>query len=293
MVESADTVAIAQLIPSSQQYALLSDALGRLLDIESRGGWGILTDSTVLHPGIRGAAVERLRTRLVLSRDMDAADSAGDDYSPAVVRGVRSFQRRVGIHADGRVGPATRAALNVSARDRARIVAVNLERYRWIPRNPAGQIVVLDVAAGRATVMRDGVVVLRTNLDVSSSCTTPLPPVLADTISRVTNSNAVLRIQLAGGDSVVIRAVNKGRSGARACIVADDYAALRDVLVPRAGAYAPVTELYLVSPTAYVSGDSALMYRLDASRADVRLGAVLNMPEANESAMCDRLQTSP
>ncbi len=293
MVESADTVAIAQLIPASPQYALLSNALGRLLDIESRGGWGVVTDSTVLRPGSRGAAVERLRTRLVLSRDMDAADSAGKDYSPAVVRGVRSFQRRVGIHADGRVGPATRAALNVSARDRARIVAANLERYRWIPRSPVGQTVVLDVATGRATVMRHGVVVLRTNLGVSSSCTLPLPPVLADTISRVTNSNAVLRIRLAGGDSVVIRAADKGRNVARACLVADDYAALRDALVPRAGAYAPATELYMVLPTAYVSGDSALMYRPDASGADARLGAVLNMPEANQSAMCDRLQTSP
>lgn len=287
LIETADSVGIAHLMPPSPQYALLSRALKHLLDIQSRGGWSDLADSVPLAPGSRGPAVERLRKRLVLSGDIAAADSVGASYTAAVTRGVRKFQRRVGLAQDGHVGSATRAELEVTAQARARTVAANLERYRWLPRTLIGQIVILDLAGESMQVSRNGMPVLTTTIHVTPNCRMRIPPVIADTIARISASDAAIGMHLAKGDSVTIRG-NASHGEGAACLIADNLAGLRTVLTVPGVPGSSATVLYLIWPTAYVAGDSTLMYRHDATGADARIGASLPAPRVNDSAICER-----
>jgi murein L,D-transpeptidase YcbB/YkuD len=288
LIETPDGGGIARVMPASPQYALLSRALGRLLALGSQSYSSADAGSGPLRPGSSGIAVQRLRQELVRRGDLPPDDASGASYDAAVTSGVRNFQRRVGLVADGRVGPATRAALDVPADVRALTVAANLERYRWIPRAPMGQTVTFDIAAGSARVSRNGMVVLNTRIRALSSCRVRIPPVLADTITRVTSSDAAITVWLGAGDSVVVRSAAPTRNTS-ACLVADDFTALRGALAPMAGPNSQATELYLIWPTAYVATDSALMYRSDATGADRRLSAILPAPTADRPAVCDSL----
>jgi hypothetical protein len=95
-------------------------------------------------------------------------------------------------------------------------------------------------------------------------------------------------VWLGAGDSVVVRSAAPTRNTS-ACLVADDFTALRGALAPMAGPNSHATELYLIWPTAYVAADSALMYRSDATGADRRLSAILPAPTADRPAVCDSL----
>lgn len=289
LVSAPESAAVAQVMPASPQYALLSGAYNGLMRIDARGGWP--PDSALLHSGARGASVTSLRRRLVLSGDLAPAESAGTSYTAAVVNAVSSFQRRMGLAPDGRVGPGTRAALNMPASARARIVAANLERYRWLPRTTSGQVVILDVAAGSASVSRGGAVITHTRLRVTPDCSLHIPPVIADTVVSAGGKDNAFRIHLARGDSVLIRAPAASR-GASACLVVDDVDVLRSALAAPVSTLSPATEMYLIWPTAFVAPDSTLMFRQPGTDADARLDAQMPRPSATRPPVCDSLATS-
>jgi len=54
-------------------------------------------------------------------------------YSGEVVEGVKSFQKRHGLEAAGKLGPQTIAALSRPMSDRVEQLRLMLERWRWVP----------------------------------------------------------------------------------------------------------------------------------------------------------------
>ncbi|HEX6159346.1 MAG TPA: L,D-transpeptidase family protein, partial [Thermoanaerobaculia bacterium] len=62
---------------------------------------------------------------------------------------VRHFQSHHGITVDGIVGPETLRELNVSAQDRATQIAVNMERWRWMPEDLGESCLLVNIAAFR------------------------------------------------------------------------------------------------------------------------------------------------
>ena len=75
---------------------------------------------------------------------------------------MRGFQRRHGLEEDGVAGPATLAELNQQAEDHVRQIEVNLERWRWLPRDLGRRHVLVNIAAFRLEAVEDG----RTELDM-------------------------------------------------------------------------------------------------------------------------------
>ena len=74
-----------------------------------------------------------------------------------------------GLEADGILGPQTLRALNISAEQRVRQIVVNMERWRWLPRNLGDRYILvniagfnLDVVEGEAPVLSMRVVVGKT-----------------------------------------------------------------------------------------------------------------------------------
>lgn len=149
---------LKQLRPRHQGYLALKSALRQLRIIASQGGWPQIEVSHTLRPGDTDAGIALIRKRLTLSGDhAGESDSESPDlYDQVLVSAVEKFQRRHGLEPDGVIGPKTRDAMNVTVQSRIRQIELNLERWRWLPRDLGERYIVVNTAAFYLKVVEQG-----------------------------------------------------------------------------------------------------------------------------------------
>jgi murein L,D-transpeptidase YcbB/YkuD len=140
------------------------------------GGWPSIPDGPTIKPGMSDPRVPVLRDRLRFTRDLPAGSAtpptppqsgapapvglataapAAETYDAELEAAVMRFQERHGLTADGAVGPATRAAMNVPVEQRIDQIRINLERARWVLHEMKGEFVLVDVAGFDVAYFRD------------------------------------------------------------------------------------------------------------------------------------------
>lgn len=154
------------LAPPHAGYARLRGAYARLWASRLWGGWGVVDDGPTLRVDSVDSRVEAVRRRLRLSTDSAerrlASEGAGSAlFDRALEEAVRRFQRRHGLAPDGLVGARTRAAMNVPVSDRIRQVAINLERWRWLPDDLGRRHIRVNIAAFEAELWEDDTATMR------------------------------------------------------------------------------------------------------------------------------------
>jgi L,D-transpeptidase YcbB len=153
---------LRSLPPSHPGYAQLRRALARYRAVEAQGGWPIVPDGPPLSKGARGERVVALRTRLVMAGDLDPGlPHQAALFDEAIEHALRRFQRRHGLAVDGVVSPTTRAALNVPVEARVRELELNMERWRWLPRDLGSRYILVNIANSTLEVVERGSPVLR------------------------------------------------------------------------------------------------------------------------------------
>ena len=139
--------------PSSR----LSDALDRYQRVAASGGWAAIPDGPLVRPGETDAEqVPALRRRLEAEGALGAASSTGATLDPALAQALGRVQDRYGLADDGVIGPKTRAALNVSASERARQIEDALGRLRDLEVPASGRWVMVNVPEFRVRAFEDG-----------------------------------------------------------------------------------------------------------------------------------------
>ncbi|MDP3369428.1 MAG: peptidoglycan-binding protein, partial [Brevundimonas sp.] len=149
------------LAPTDIGYSNLSAGYIRYRRLIREGGWPVFSQGATIEPGMSDARVAALIPRLVAEGDLPAADGArlaqtGIVYGPELEAAVRGFQTRHGLAADGRIGTGTQRSLSASAEDRARQIALNLERRRWLKREVASERIEVITAAAIMVYWKDG-----------------------------------------------------------------------------------------------------------------------------------------
>jgi murein L,D-transpeptidase YcbB/YkuD len=145
--------------PATTQYIRLSAALASLRAQAAAGAaWDRLPDSGKLAAGSTGPAVTALRTRLRQAGASLPDDAAAATFDQALTDAVIAFQRRHGLTADGVVGAATLAALNVGIEQRIRQIVVNMERWRWLPDDLGRRHIVINIAGFSLDAVTDGLI---------------------------------------------------------------------------------------------------------------------------------------
>jgi L,D-transpeptidase YcbB len=180
------------LAPQDEEYRRLSEAYvaataeaGRRLEPIPEGGSIRPGASDPRVPAIAAA----LRARGYLPAPPQGEDpaqpqaGAGNGYSAEMADAVRRLQEDHGLEPTAIVDAATLASLNQSAVDRARILAVNLERRRWLPREAPANRIDVNIAAASLDYWRDGRIADRRRVVVGQP--TNETPELASPIFRL------------------------------------------------------------------------------------------------------------
>ncbi len=172
------------LAPQSPLYRRLVERYRAFRSVAGGDIWGPTVGSgRTLRPGDRSPRVAQARARLTAMGDLDpnvygrqaagqtdgvlvaTADTSSDlpaagydpeDFDQPLEDALKRFQARHGLNQDGLIGPATLAQLNVSARERADQIAVNLERQRWLNHQLDGRYILVNLAGFEMWVMDNG-----------------------------------------------------------------------------------------------------------------------------------------
>ena len=99
-------------------------------------------------------------------------DEVFDEY---LVEAVKKFQTEQYLEVDGAIGPATRAALNVSVQARIDQIRVNLDRARWLLHNIPPEMLLVDIAGFKVTYFKASQPIWRSRVQVGMAYrTTPI-----------------------------------------------------------------------------------------------------------------------
>jgi murein L,D-transpeptidase YcbB/YkuD len=138
ILAAADVSAVLDAIePPFGAYRRTEEALIRYVDLARRDdGQKLPVPNRPVEPGQPYSGLAPLVARLKLVGDLpsDFAEAGSDQvYGGAAVDGVKRFQKRHGLDADGRLGPTTVRELNVPIAERVHQLQLALERWRWLP----------------------------------------------------------------------------------------------------------------------------------------------------------------
>lgn len=176
--------AFAQARPALPQYQALRNAYAYLRQ-QPLPTWQRLASGPVLRPDMTDARVPALAERLFHEGYLSSL--SGDNsllFAPEQVAALKSFQHSHALQADGVMGAATLAALNVSPQARREQLRANLERFRWLGHNFAATGVLVNVAAAQLTLYQEGAPVWQTRTQVGRP--ERATPLLKSQITRLT-----------------------------------------------------------------------------------------------------------
>ncbi|HTQ78517.1 MAG TPA: L,D-transpeptidase family protein, partial [Thermoanaerobaculia bacterium] len=183
--------ALAAAEPSQPAFSRLRAAYQHYGEIAARGGWPEIPAGPKLSRGATGQGGERVRlvkARLVaegyLAPDSGAASpSTPPLYDAPLAEAVALFQSHHGLDPNGAVDEATRAALNVPAAERQRQIALNLERWRWLPADFGDRYLVVNLPQCELALLDQGRTVLTMRVVVGKPKTRT--PILSDRVTGI------------------------------------------------------------------------------------------------------------
>lgn len=147
---------LESLAPQSEEYRALSKAYVALSRQADAPATAIPATSKAIEPGQSDSRIPAIARQLVASDYLDKGQAGGERYSEPMVRAIKRMQQDFGIKPDGSIGSQALEILNLSDADRARAIAVAMERTRWLDRNPPATRIDVNLAAARLSYWREG-----------------------------------------------------------------------------------------------------------------------------------------
>jgi len=143
---------------SPATVAATEQAIEKYQTIVANGGWRPVPGGPELRIGSKGARVQALRDRLVVSGDLDSIAGVGTTYDSFVEAAVKRFQARNGLKRTGVVNEETLVELNVPAEARLQQLQTNIIRLRTYSGDLGARFVMVNIPAATVETVENGVV---------------------------------------------------------------------------------------------------------------------------------------
>ncbi len=155
-IKKEDPVAMADSLLNKKHsdekyYEKVNDMYGNLKknlqlyhDITKAGGWSTIPSAKTIKKGTANPSIPAIKKRLQLSLDMPGTDTS-NVFTDTLELAVKKFQKRHGYKQDGVISAALIKDMNVPARERLMQVLINMDRMRWMPQQPVGNLIIVNL----------------------------------------------------------------------------------------------------------------------------------------------------
>ncbi|MFO7971637.1 MAG: L,D-transpeptidase family protein [Desulfobacterales bacterium] len=148
---------LQNLSPHHQEYLNLQSALKKYRKLAAKTESFWIPVGEMLRHGKSNERVRTLRNRLIFLGDLKATKTSNPTFFDFdLIKAVKTFQFRHGLSVDGVVGDQTVAALNISVQTRLRQIELNIERWRWLPRDLGNKYILVNIANFKLSVIERG-----------------------------------------------------------------------------------------------------------------------------------------
>ena len=158
---------LAAMAPAEEEYVQLRQAYVNYQKLAAQP-WPQVSASTDKATIVQRLATEGFQT--------DTANLAGT---------LKVYQERHGLEPTGKLNEVTLRALNVPATERLQQIAINLERYRWLPRSLGERYIYVNVPSFRLQAYNGGRKELDMRVVVGAEYDGRSTPVFADSMEFV------------------------------------------------------------------------------------------------------------
>lgn len=145
---------IDQLKPNYIVYKRLKKAL-KLIQTFPKDNFKNLKITGRISPNDSNPSIIEIKKRLIYWKDLQPKDSLTPVYDKEMVIAVKKFQARHGLAIDTIIRGGTIASLNFSRQQRMNQIIVNLERWKWYPKEMGKEYVIVNIPDYRLTLVKD------------------------------------------------------------------------------------------------------------------------------------------
>ena len=129
----------------NEPYKKLKAELAIYTKIARDGGWPLITASAkTIKPGVSLPEIVTIKKRLQISGDLAVRDTT-PKFDGALEGAVKNFQTRYGYKATGIITQPLIADLNVPVEKKIEQLLINLDRMRWMPTLPNGNMILVNI----------------------------------------------------------------------------------------------------------------------------------------------------
>ena len=129
----------------NESYKLLKEQLGKYYTIAKNGGWPtVIAAKKSYKKGDDDPAIQTMKKRLEITGELTVKDTS-TIFNDTLEAAVKVFQSRFGFKPDGVVNAGLIKEMNVSAVQRVQQLLMNMERMRWMPSRPEGNMILVNI----------------------------------------------------------------------------------------------------------------------------------------------------
>lgn len=140
---------LSNLPPHHHHYRALQTELAKYRKLAAAEPWPQIGDGESIRPGEHDPRIPALRQRLAITGELAQHAPPKDEkfFDDELVEAVKVFQKYHGLTRDGVIGQKTRAALNISARQKVDMIRINMARWRWHAHELGDKYILVNIAS--------------------------------------------------------------------------------------------------------------------------------------------------